>query len=170
MKCLSVSQPFAELIISGRKKIELRSWNTKFRGEFLIHSPMSIRKQDCRRLKITQDANMLVRGAIVGKAEIYDVKVYESASQLRKDHSMHHAKIKFDRRMYGFMLKDSIRFRVPIPYKGMLGFFEATLPRVIQDASNSDSLVSDIIDEEHRYRLVGHHWLRLGSHSNATIY
>jgi predicted transcriptional regulator len=34
MKCLSVRQPFAELILSGRKMIELRSWNTNSRGMF----------------------------------------------------------------------------------------------------------------------------------------
>ena len=38
MKCLSVCQPFAELIVQGKKTIELRKWNTKFRGEFLIHA------------------------------------------------------------------------------------------------------------------------------------
>ncbi len=38
MKVLSLKQPFAELILSGKKTIELRKWNTKFRGEFLIHS------------------------------------------------------------------------------------------------------------------------------------
>ena len=35
-KCLSLREPYAELIIvSGRKTIELRKWNTRFRGEFL---------------------------------------------------------------------------------------------------------------------------------------
>lgn len=38
MKTLSLKQPFAELILSGKKKIELRKWNTSFRGEFLIHA------------------------------------------------------------------------------------------------------------------------------------
>ena len=38
MKALSLKQPFAELIVSGKKNIELRKWNTKFRGEFLIHA------------------------------------------------------------------------------------------------------------------------------------
>jgi hypothetical protein len=38
MKALSLKQPFAELILLGRKKIELRKWNTHFRGEFLIHT------------------------------------------------------------------------------------------------------------------------------------
>jgi hypothetical protein len=39
MKALSIKQSFAELILQGRKKIELRTWNTSFRGEFLIHAP-----------------------------------------------------------------------------------------------------------------------------------
>lgn len=30
MKNLSIKQPFAELILRGKKKIELRKWNTKF--------------------------------------------------------------------------------------------------------------------------------------------
>ena len=46
MKCLSVSQPFAELIILGKKTIELRKWNTNYRGELLIHAPLKIRKED----------------------------------------------------------------------------------------------------------------------------
>jgi hypothetical protein len=37
-KCLSLKQPYAELLISGKKTIELRSWDTKFRGEFLVHA------------------------------------------------------------------------------------------------------------------------------------
>ena len=40
-KCLSLRQPYAELVVSGRKTIELRKWNTRFRGEFLIHASKS---------------------------------------------------------------------------------------------------------------------------------
>lgn len=36
MKVLSVRQPWASLIDSGRKSIELRSWSTKYRGPVLI--------------------------------------------------------------------------------------------------------------------------------------
>lgn len=38
MKCLSVKQPFANLIASGKKKIEIRSWKTSYRGELLIYA------------------------------------------------------------------------------------------------------------------------------------
>lgn len=36
MKALSVRQPFANLIASGEKKLELRTWSTLYRGELLI--------------------------------------------------------------------------------------------------------------------------------------
>jgi hypothetical protein len=38
MKCLSVKQPNATLICSGVKKVENRTWSTKFRGRILIHA------------------------------------------------------------------------------------------------------------------------------------
>ena len=75
MKCLSISQPFADLIVSGKKTIELRKWNTNFRGEFLIHSTIKIRIEDCKRLKITKK---LLTGVIIGKAELYKIKKYDN--------------------------------------------------------------------------------------------
>lgn len=38
MKTLSIKNPWAWLIAKGFKDIENRSWKTKFRGTFLIHS------------------------------------------------------------------------------------------------------------------------------------
>jgi predicted transcriptional regulator len=75
MKCLSVCQPFAELIIEGKKTIELRKWNTKFRGEFLVHAAKKILKEDCKRMKIS--SKTLTTGAIIGKVNLVDVKKYE---------------------------------------------------------------------------------------------
>ncbi len=36
MKSLSVKEPWASLILSGKKTIETRTWNTKCRGPILI--------------------------------------------------------------------------------------------------------------------------------------
>lgn len=36
MLCLSVKQPYAELIAIGRKRYELRSWTTRHRGPLVI--------------------------------------------------------------------------------------------------------------------------------------
>lgn len=38
MKVISILQPWATLSVIGAKKIETRSWNTKYRGEILIHA------------------------------------------------------------------------------------------------------------------------------------
>jgi len=151
MKCLSISQPFAELILIGKKTIELRNWNTKFRGEFLIHSPLKIRKADCKRLKISTN---LVTGAIVGKAELIDVKKYHSKKEVTLDRKYHFASKEHLDRKYGFVLKNPKRFRVPIYWKGQLNFFDVELPR---SEINNSELVSDIIDEEYRYQWIGHH-------------
>ena len=38
MKVISLLQPWASLVVAGHKKIETRSWNTKYRGPLLIHA------------------------------------------------------------------------------------------------------------------------------------
>ena len=151
MKCLSVSQPFAELIILGKKTIELRKWNTNYRGELLIHAPLKIRKEDAKRLKMDKK---FVTGAIVGKVEIYDVKKYDSQKQVKSDQKFHFASKNFHDRTYGFLLKNAKAFRVPIPVKGQLGLFEVELPKT---KIKNKKIVSDIIDEEYRYQWIGHH-------------
>ena len=151
MKCLSISQPFADLIISGEKSIELRNWNTGFRGEFLIHAPIKIRTNDCKRLKINKK---WVTGAIVGKATLHDVKKYNSSNEIKMDQKYHHAAKDFHNKKYGFILKNAKSFRIPIPWKGQLGFFEVKLPKT--GIKNTD-IISDIIDEEFRYQWIGRH-------------
>ena len=151
MKCLSVSQPFADLIISGKKTIELRKWNTNFRGEFFIHAPIKIRIKDCKRLKITKK---LVTGVIIGKAELYDVKKYNSSKEVKLDQKFHLASKNFQDKTFGFKIKNVKPLRIPIPWKGQLGFFDVELSKAM--IKNKD-IVSDIIDEEYRYQWIGHH-------------
>ena len=151
MKCLSVSQPFADLIISGKNTIEIRNWNTKFRGEFFIHSPLKIRTEDCRRLKINKK---LVTGAILGKVELYDVKKYNSFQEISLDKKFHCAKNDIQNKKFGFLLKNPKAFRFPIPWKGQLGLFDIEIPKNIV---KTNDIISDIIDEEFRYQWIGHH-------------
>src|SRR5215213_10344959 len=99
-KCLSLRQPFAELIVSGRKTIELRKWNTRFRGEFLIHASKTIDKEACRVCNI--DISSLIRGAIVGSAMLYDVKLYQSKKKLIADQAKHFATTAYSNHKYGF--------------------------------------------------------------------
>ena len=151
MKCLSICQPFAELIIQNKKTIELRTWNTKIRGKFLVHAPIKIRKDAYEKLKIKE---RLTTGAIIGKVELWDVKKYESVKEIQIDKKKHHASIKSQEKRFGFILKNAKPFRVPIPWKGQLGFFNVNLPKMkIKD----NKIVSDMIEEEFSYQWVGHH-------------
>lgn len=122
MKCLSLKQPFAELLISGRKTVELRTWNTKYRGSFLVHASGNTDKDACKLFNM--DAGSLIRHAVVGKATLVGVKEYKSTSEFAQDRSKHLAPDKYISSKYGFILKDAVRFKTPIRMPGRLGFFE----------------------------------------------
>ncbi len=149
MKCLSVCQPFAELIVQGKKTIELRKWNTKFRGEFLVHAPQKIRLDDCKRLKIKPE---MVIGAIIGKVELIDVRKYENVEQIKNDSKKHLASIDVNDTKYGFILQNPMQLRIPIPCTGKLNFFEFK-----PELTKINEIKTELFEEEHRYMWINHH-------------
>ena len=149
MKCLSICQPFAELIIQNKKTVELRTWNTKIRGEFLVHAPIKIRKEVYEKLKIKKK---LTTGAIIGKVELLDVKKYESLKEIQVDKKKHCSSTISHKKKFGFILKNAKPFRIPIPWKGQLGFFDVDVPKM-----KNNKIITDMIEEEFTYQWVGHH-------------
>lgn len=90
MRVLSIRQPWVELILQGKKTIELRTWNTKFREKFLLHA--SKRFDETGRAvakKFGIELQTLEKGSIVGRAELVDVIVYNSREELLKDRHRH---------------------------------------------------------------------------------
>jgi ASCH domain len=124
-KCLSLKQPYADLLVAGKKTIELRTWNTKFRGEFLVHASKKIDKEACKRIKIDPDS--LIMGAIIGKAYLYDVKFYDSEKLFIRDRKKHLADIENIDHKYGFMIKDAKKFKKLIIIPGKLRFFKVEI-------------------------------------------
>ena len=124
-KCLSLKQPYAELLVAGKKTIEVRTWNTKFRGQFLVHASKKINEEVCKRLKIDQAT--LVTGAIIGNANIYNVIFYGSKNSFVKDKDKHFAGSNYGKPKYGFLVNQAKRFDIPIPISGKLGFFDVEL-------------------------------------------
>jgi len=104
MKCLSIKQPYADLIVSSKKSIELRTRNTKFRGEFLIHASKKIDKEACDMSNI--DSDSLIIGPILGKAILYDVKIYKNKNSFVLDRNKHLAATKYTDHKYGFLIKN----------------------------------------------------------------
>ena len=81
MKALSIRQPWAWLIVHGRKDIENRSWRTKFRGRFLVHAAQGMTRREwsdavvfCNehRLPLPPHFSKLQRGGIIGSVELVD--------------------------------------------------------------------------------------------------
>jgi predicted transcriptional regulator len=120
MKALSLKQPWAELILLGKKTIETRTWNTTFRGRFLIHASLNVDKGAMERFGFST----LPLGCVVGEAELVSVKEYANEKDWLEDADKHCAgSIKFDRKRYGYLLKNVKRVK-PKPCKGRLGFWD----------------------------------------------
>jgi len=120
MKALSIRQPFAELILSGRKTIELRSWNTKFRGRFLVHAGQTAQKKRLEQYGYQK----LPTGFLLGEVTLQDVIIYTSRKQFEQDADKHQASGRVTSfPYYGFVLSFPLRIK-PVQYKGQLGFFD----------------------------------------------
>ena len=128
MKCLSLRQPYADLVVSGKKAIELRRWNTRFRGRFLVHASKTVDLRACRRFGIRPES--LATGAIIGKASIIGVRKYGSRKEFLADARKHLARYsEYGSSRYGFLLKDPARLKKPVKLKGRLNFFDASASR-----------------------------------------
>jgi len=124
MKALSIKQPWAELILQRKKTIEIRSWNTNYRGYFLIHASKKPEKDALKFYGF--DVKDFLCGYIVGYAKLSDVIIYNSQEEFMKDLSRHLSiEIRKKYPVYGFVLTDIHRIN-PIKYKGKLGFFEVS--------------------------------------------
>mgnify|MGYP001267639774 CR=1 FL=1 len=121
MKTLSIRQPWAELILQGRKTIELRTWRTPYRGLLLIHAGGNIEEEACTIYDL--DPQRLVRGALVGTVEVVDMIEFDAErfAALRDEH-LYQKDWPGD--LYGWKLVNPQRLPAPIPMRGRLGLFD----------------------------------------------
>ena len=117
MKVLTIKQPWATLIMQGDKRFEFRSWQTKYRGELLIHAGKGIDKEAVKRLAnyLPQE---LPQGKILGKVTLVDcIKMtHEFKEELLKENSDIYTKSSFQEN-YGWQLEDVHFFNEPIDAK-----------------------------------------------------
>ena len=120
MKTLSLKQPYAELVVLGKKKIELRKWNTNFRGDFLIHASKNPDEKAMKEFGFSD----LPLGFIVGKANLVSVKHYNNEEDLMRDKDLHLASGEWGSN--GFVLENAERIK-PVEAKGKLNFWEFSI-------------------------------------------
>ena len=123
MKVLTIKQPWATLIIQGDKRFEFRSWQTKYRGDLLIHAGKSIDKEAMKRLK-KYLPEKLPLGKIIGKVKLVDcIKMSSEFKELLiKENSDIYTKSSFEEN-YGWQVSNVERFSDPIEVNGKLGLW-----------------------------------------------
>jgi hypothetical protein len=102
---LSIKQPWAALIVAGRKTIEIRTWPTRVRGGIFIHAgkiaddrPEAWTQVDTPEVKSLTE----FRGGIIGTANLRACRMYRSQKEFAIDQAFH--------------LNESTWFRPPILY------------------------------------------------------
>ena len=133
MKALSICEPWASAIVSGKKNTECRNWQTHFRGEFLIHTSKRYDGSAPGWLKQLYPLENCKLGFIIGKATLLDVHEYTSDREFEADAHFHLCKwtpeelgddlVEYSR--YGFIIIDAKPIE-PIQAKGALNFWNFT--------------------------------------------
>ncbi len=134
MKALSFRQPWAELILQGRKTLDLRTYSRDYRGPLAIHASLETERAACVQHGLDPDA--LPTGGVVGVVELVDiVSLDEAGYAARRDE--HLAGRSFRSPMYGWMLANPQRLPQVIPLRGQLNLFSVDLDASIGDAKSS---------------------------------
>lgn len=124
MKVLTIKQPWATLIMQGDKRFEFRSWQTKYRGDLLIHAGKGIDKEAMKRLAkyIPKD---MPSGKILGKVTLVDcIKCDDDfKGKCLKENKDIYTDSSF-KENYGWQLENAEVFDEPIEAKGKLSLWE----------------------------------------------
>src|SRR3990167_7355801 len=113
MRALTICQPYAHLIVMGEKRVENRTWPTRYRGPLAIHAGKSLAWMDGER----PSADMAF-GAIVGVVDLIDcvaLDVAESMAMACKKYPwfVGHEHVEGP---FCFVLDNVRRFDLPMPW------------------------------------------------------
>jgi hypothetical protein len=109
VKAISIKQPWADMIMNGQKKIEVRTWKTRYRGDIII----------CASRNPKSDRS----GVALCIAELYDVrkitKIDETDACCEVDTS----------KEYAWCLRNVRPLKYFPPAKGKLSIYDIELPK-----------------------------------------
>lgn len=147
MKALSLWQPWASAIELGAKRIETRSWATKYRGPMLIHAARTKVGLDAIRANPILWAAVLGArdhgaavaafealpfGALVARCELFDCVAAADTESIRfaarrsgEKYSPHERALgDYSRGRYAWLLRDVRPLPQPIPMRAFQGLFD----------------------------------------------
>ncbi len=150
MKAITLTQPWATLVALGAKRIETRSWSTRYRGPLAIHAGaglgpvggaqglMELCRSEPFRATLLAAGMLgtpeLPRGAIVATCElveIYQIPDHTPLTGFYADDSSRRWDLTDQERAFGdyapgryaWLLADVKPLATPIPAKGALGLW-----------------------------------------------
>lgn len=120
VKVLSIKEPYASLIMMNIKKIETRSFKTKYRGELYIHASLSKSNQNSELSKLISPSY----GNIICKCNLVDcvLMTVEFIEKLKKENPMEYNCGQYEVGRYAWILED-VEILEPIKAKGKLGIW-----------------------------------------------
>jgi len=143
---LTLTQPHATLVVTGPKKNETRSWNTRYRGLLAIHAGRKF-PQDCRDLysqepfaealggQTVTDAFKTL-GCIIGVARLeYIFSTTDSPWRIPDPGSWEWRFGDYSPGRYAWVLSEPHLLEKPIPCRGRLGLWTLP-PEVLQSVLN----------------------------------
>lgn len=128
-RALTVCQPWAELIVSGKKRVENRKWRTDYRGPLVIHAGKSREWLDpalLRRELLNEEH--LAFGAAVGLAYL-EACLHVRQAWPKKYHLLRGHP--YTEGPWCWILRPVRRFTPPYRLRGSLGLFEVELPEFV---------------------------------------
>lgn len=127
MKCITILQPYAHLIVTGEKLVENRTWATRYRGPLLIHAGKNRKMvDDASDFELYEEyGERLPFGAIVGRAqlvqclkrEVIDTGLYDDEFPWLRTHYHKHGP-------WCWILGNIERFDKPVSFLGRQGLFD----------------------------------------------
>jgi hypothetical protein len=122
LPAISIRQPWAELIISGKKSIEIRSWSTEYRGHFWVHTG---RNSD-GKLERFYGFTELFHGGYLGVTKLEYIIPFNSVLW-KQWQPLHFDQGDYQPGFYAWMLSNPIRLNQPIPGVGSTGLFKISI-------------------------------------------
>ncbi len=130
MKALSLTQPWAELVVLGEKQWETRSWRTSHRGRIAIQAAKkfpawAIELAQSNRYFVDAIRNSPIKmplGVIVGTVEIVAMQSTDAMLDILGHKELAFGDYHAER--WAWQLSDPVMLDEPIPCRGALGLWE----------------------------------------------
>lgn len=137
MKALTIHQPWAQLLVTGCKVYEYRSWDTRYRGLVAIHAATRLEKCEWQALdrpevqKCLRGIDDLPIGAVIAIGRLADTRFLteRAARAIRRRYPCERIWGSPSRSQYAWEFDEIQELSQPVPAVGALGLWQWRIPR-----------------------------------------